>query len=174
MDKRIFVSIDLPREIKDYLASLVKSDIYWIKWTPPRNLHITLNFLGDLSPARITSAREILQDVSQSYQKFTLQLSDLSVSQDMLWLVPQSSESLADLQDELNTRLKNARLGKRERKSYVPHVLLAKSKTARNMKQVIENFKPVEFLVDRINLYESELTPGAATHTLIQSFTLGL
>ncbi len=172
MEKRCFVSIDLPHNIKDYLASLSRHDIYWIKWINPRNLHMTLNFLGDLNAERIDSARETIANVAQNFRQFNLRLTDLKTQFDMLWLLPEYNEELIQLQDELKDSLKSARLGKRERRSFSPHILLGKSKTGRPMRQVIENFLPQEFRVDRINLYESELTPGAATHRLIQRFPL--
>jgi len=172
MDKRCFVSIDLPEEIKDHLGRLAKPDIYWIKWMRPKNFHITLNFLGDIKPSRLAEAKKVLAEVAPLYKPFPLKLDRVETARDMLWLMPEASESLIALQDELKDKLKGARLGKRERRSYVPHIMLAKSKTGRNMKPVIENFVPQEFTVDRINLYESELTPGSATHRLIQSFPL--
>ena len=171
-DKRIFVSIDLPRNVKDYLGSLVRRDIYWIKWMNPKNFHITLSFLGDLDVSRIASTEAILREVAQICKPFTLRLTELKTSQDMLWLLPEKEPTLDDLHDELKDKLRGARIGKSERRSYMPHILLAKSKTGRRMQQVIENFQPIEFDVKDIHLYESELTPGAATHRLIESFSL--
>lgn len=170
---RCFVSINLPPKIKDYLTRLQRPDIYWIKWMKPGNYHITLNFLGDLNAARINAAREVLTEVSAFHKPFTLNLSRLETSRDMLWLLPDEAPTLTELQDELKDKLHDARIDKRERRSYMPHILLAKSKTGRNMRQVIKNFEPQEFEVDKIHLYESELTPGAATHRLIESFVLG-
>lgn len=172
MEKRCFVSVDAPEEVKEYLGRLARRDIYWIHWTNPKNYHITLNFLGDLNSQRIGEAREVLREVSHMFSAFPLRLDKLEAHFDMLWLMPGQNEVLMRLQDELKDRLKNARLAKRERRSFTPHILLAKSKTGRNMKQVIDNYEPREFLVDKINLYESELTPGLATHRLIESFPL--
>ncbi len=172
MEKRCFVSIDLPLPVKEYLAAQARPDIYWIKWIKQGNLHITLNFLGDLNGERITEAQQVLEGVSAASHSFTIKLSGPELHQDMLWVVPEKNETLIELQDALKSRLKSARLGKRERRSFAPHILLGKSKTGRNMRPVIKHFQPQEFLVDHIHLYESELTPGTATHRLIQSFPL--
>jgi len=172
MDKRCFVTIDLPEGVLDYLGRLARRDIYWIKWIKEQNFHITLNFLGDLDEDRIAEAKDILAEIAASYQPFVIRLSSVTPSRDMLWLLPDENETLVNLQDDLKDRLKNARLGKRERRAYMPHILLARSKTGRNMRPVIENFAPREFTADKINLYESELTPGSATHRLIESFPL--
>lgn len=172
MDKRCFVSIDLPREIREYVGSLARHDIYWIKWIRPGNFHITLNFLGDLKAERIAETRRVLGEVAPLYKSFPLRLDKIETSRDMLWLLPEPNETMEQLQDEIKDKLKSARLGKRERRSYIPHILLARSKTGRHMRPVIENFEPQEFTVDRINLYESELTPGMATHRLLESYKL--
>lgn len=171
--KRCFVSIDLPKAVKDYLTSQQTPGIYWIQWMKPGNMHITLNFLGDLNGPEIENAKKIISSVASQWSNFFVRLGRVRQERDMLWIMPGESKEIEALQEELRGQLKHSRLGKRERRSYQPHILLAKSKTGRFMKWRPENFQPVEFEVRAINLYESELTPGAATHRLIQSFALG-
>ena len=180
MTARCFVSIDLPKSVKEYLGSLALHDIYWIKWMKPANFHITLNFLGELGPERVAETKEILASISSLHKPFSIRLDRIETELDMLWLMParptggpEKNDALEALLDDLKSQLRSARLGKSERRSYVPHILLGRSKTGRHMRPVIENFEPQEFVADRINLYESELTPGSATHRLIESFPLG-
>lgn len=172
-EKRVFTGIELPQPFKDTLRKVARRDIYWIKWMPPENFHITLNFLGDLDQEELETAAVILGDVVNKYSAFDLILDQFDSTRDMLWLLPQKSEALERLQWELKSELKKARIGKSERRHYIPHVLIAKSKTGRPMRWLPENFEPLKFHVGQVSLYESELTPGAATHTLIQSFALG-
>lgn len=172
MTQRCFVSIDLPPSVKHYLSSLQNPGIYWIKWTKPGNMHITLNFLGDLNGQEIENAKKIISNVASQWSSFFVRQEQVRQERDMLWIMPGVSKEIDLLQEELRGQLKHSRLGKRERRSYQPHILLGKSKTGRFMKWKPENFKPIEFEVRSINLYESELTPGAATHRLIQSFAL--
>lgn len=170
MTKRIFVSIDLPVSAKEELRLRQKPEIRWIKWMKLDNLHITLNFLGDLHEEQIETAKSVIQDVIPYYQSFSMRLISTRAERDMLWLVPAENETLDKLQAELKTKFKENKVGKRERRPYSPHILFAKSKTGRPMLWKPEKFDPIEFTVDAVNLYESELTPGAATHILIQSF----
>lgn len=170
--KRIFTSIDLPDFIKNQLKTVAKRDIYWIKWMKADNFHITLNFLGDLNANEVELATQVLQDTVSGYSEFELCLKEFRGERDMLWLLAEKNEIMERLRWDLRVQLKNAGVGKRERHGYVPHVLLAKSKTGRRMTWLPKNYEPLKFRVDRINLYESRLTPGAATHTLIQSFVL--
>ena len=170
--KRIFTSIELPGPVKKGLKTIERKDIYWIKWMDPKNFHITMNFLGDLGGEEIETAKQVLAEVAREYTSFNLSVREFRGEQDMLWALPEKNETLIKLQWDLRLRLKNAGVGKRERYSYVPHVLLAKSKTGRRMTWLPKDFDPLEFKVDRINLYESQLTPGVATHSLIESFPL--
>lgn len=175
MSQRIFISIDLPGGLKAELRILQNPEIRWIKWMKPQNFHITLNFLGDLEEDEIEKAKSILLEVGVNHNPFPLRFQGIDGERDMLWLALATSPALDDLQSELRQKLREARLGKRERREYVPHVLLAKSKTGRAMTWRPDRFELEgrEFLVDRINLYESRLTPGSATHILIKSFQIG-
>ncbi|MBI4050065.1 MAG: RNA 2',3'-cyclic phosphodiesterase [Candidatus Doudnabacteria bacterium] len=170
--KRIFVSIDLPEFAEKILSSVRREDIRWIKWMKTENLHITLNFLGDLNEAEIRKADAAIAAVALYYKAFVLKFSNLRSERDMLWLVPDESRELSDLQKAVQQKLRETRIGKRERREYIPHILLAKSKTGRPMEWKPENFQGFEFEVRDIHLYESRLTPGAATHILIKSFPL--
>ena len=60
MNKRIFTSIDLTHKIKQDISSLQNKGIYWIKWSPPENFHITLNFLGDLNDDEIAVVKQVM------------------------------------------------------------------------------------------------------------------
>lgn len=138
----------------------------------PQNMHITLNFLGDINDLEIEHAQQILAEVAERHKTFSVNLDEVKQERDMLWIMPSHSVEIDSIQEELKSELKHSRLGKRERRSFEPHVLVAKSKTGRFMKWKPDNFQRIKFDVSSINLYESELTPGAATHRLIQKFNL--
>lgn len=170
--KRTFISIDLPVKLKDYLKSLQKKEIRWVRWSEPQNWHITLNFLGNLEPLQITQVMEILQNTALQQKSFELTLETFKGERDMLWLEPSANQTLTDLQNLLKEQLLEQRLMKKERRAYSPHVLLARGYRNRHMTWSPDNFQPQTFFVDKINLYESRLTPGAATHFRLQSYPL--
>ena len=171
--KRAFISVDLSDAVKNKIKRLQKQQIRWIKWMNVSNMHITLNFLGDLERDEIETVKIILAELVTKYAKFDLTLSEFKAKRNMLWLLPERSETLEDLRYELNKELKASRIGKREKRKYSPHILVGKSKNQnRKMTWEPENYEPAKFEVSAINLYESRLTPGSATHTLIESFGL--
>lgn len=172
MTKRIFVGIELPLVVKDYLKSIQQPEVRWIKWLKPDNFHITLSFLGEIAEPETEKAKNILAAVAGETLPFKLDLGVIRGEHDMLWVLPRETWKISDLQSKLKIRLKQAGVGKREKRHYFPHVLLAKSKTGRRMDWQAQNFQPQEFPVTQINLYESRLTPGTATHILLQTFPL--
>lgn len=139
----------------------------------PDNFHITLIFFGDINEEQIKKTKQILSETVLLTDAFELKLGRPLPERDMLWFLPEENVRLLNLQSDLQRIFRGARLAKRERKRYAPHILLAKSKTGRPMEDNVTNdFVPMEFRVEKINLYESRLTPGAATHILIESFSL--
>jgi RNA 2',3'-cyclic 3'-phosphodiesterase len=172
MYKRVFISIDLPEDVRAYLKNRHRPEIRWVKWMNEQNYHITLNFLGQISDERQQEVLEIITRVSLNHSRFDLKISRGKIERDMYWLVPDPSPPLSAIQEELRQEFREAKIGKRERRRYIPHLLFAKSRTGRYMEELVADLTPQEFTVDAIHLYDSELTPGKATHTLIQSFPL--
>lgn len=172
MEKRVFVSLALPEHIKEYFKSLQVPEVRWIKWMKPGNFHITLNFLGEITDRDIAEAKKILSETASNFKPIHIKFSEVQGERDMLWVLPKNAEKIELLHDELKTKLKEMHIGKRERRSFTPHILLGKSKTGRRMTWQPENFQETDFAADHINLYQSELTPGSATHTLLESYPL--
>jgi len=173
LTKRVFIAVDLPENVKAILKNIQKPEVRWIKWMKPDNFHITLIFLGDVDEEQIDAAKKILAETISFTEPFSLKLGQLHKERDMLWFLPEDNFELLNLQSHLQSTFRKERLAKRERRHYSPHVLLGKSKTGRAMENNVTNeFQPFDFRIERINLYESELTPGAATHILLESFPL--
>jgi len=172
MHKRIFTSIELPKQVIIYMQTLQEREIRWIKWMHSDNLHITLNFLGEITGQETDQCKEILRKTAQDSQAFKILLNKIIPKKEMLWVLPEKNNALFDLQNKLKKGFEEQGIGKKEKRRFNPHVLIAKTKNSRDMKWDNKNFLPQEFEVKKICLFESELTPGAATHTLIQSFPL--
>ena len=69
---RLFISIDLPREIKDYLFGIQKQVRQAkITWVPKKNLHLTLKFLGEVKEDKVEEIKDAI-NVSSSKIKASL------------------------------------------------------------------------------------------------------
>ena len=74
---RIFIAINLPGDIKKQLA---KYQDKWPelggKWTPKDNLHITLEFLGDLTDLELADVCKIAGEVAERHEVFSITLNN--------------------------------------------------------------------------------------------------
>ena len=172
MEKRIFVAVSLPDAVKEYLKTMQGAAPKRIKVMKAENFHVTLNFLGELAPWKVSEAKTIIEDVCADYRAFALTLGRWRKVREMLWLLPEEETELLNLQSELKNAFAEANLGKRERRPYAPHILVAKTRDNGWMNWMPEGFEAQRFEVLKAGLFESELTPGSATHLLIQEFPL--
>ena len=68
---RIFIAINLPSDIKKYLAGFEqKFSELPARWTPEDNLHITLLFLGDLTDEELGEVCMAVKSFIVRHQSF--------------------------------------------------------------------------------------------------------
>src|SRR3954464_5667215 len=76
---RLFTAIELPADVRESLAgaqtSLKQKLSGKISWTAPRNLHLTLKFLGEVSDADVVRVCDALRTVSAT--SFSIAVSQL-------------------------------------------------------------------------------------------------
>ena len=72
---RVFIAINLPEEVKKELAKFCDK---WpelpAKWTEKDNLHITLEFLGDLTDVEIGEVCLVVKEVAKKHNSFSINL----------------------------------------------------------------------------------------------------
>lgn len=76
---RIFIAINLPKDVKKALAGYQKK---WAelpaKWTPTDNLHITLLFLGDVTDQELGEACVITKEVAARHGALDINLNKIA------------------------------------------------------------------------------------------------
>ena len=127
MNKRLFVAIDPPEEIREQLAGIC-CGLPDARWTPPHQLHLTLCFIGEVSGAAFLDIREALEEISTP--PFTLRLQGVGFfpprgQPRVVWAGIEKNESLLVLQRKITTRL--FALGfEPENRKFFPHITLAR------------------------------------------------
>ena len=75
---RIFIAINLPEDVKRELAKYQEK---WpelpAKWTNKNQLHITLEFLGDLTDVEIGDVCKIVGEVTKQHKLFSVDLNKI-------------------------------------------------------------------------------------------------
>ncbi|MHB8074134.1 RNA 2',3'-cyclic phosphodiesterase [Desulfosporosinus fructosivorans] len=171
---RIFVGIDLPAQIKQDLVRL-QSELRLLGvnggWKSLDNLHITLEFLGELDPNKIVVLAETLKQVASNYKPFALTISGLGAFPSLkrphtLWTaVSGDLIELNQLRNELHHELKSKGFELDERE-FKPHVTLASRPKFDSIDFSIVGAKiSGEFMVSEIVLFESRGIGGKIVYT---------
>jgi len=182
---RIFIAINLPEEVKRELAGFYDK---WpelpAKWTSRDNLHITLEFLGDLTDNEIGDACQIVKEVAKRHKSFDIVLNKVLYGPQkiprMVWADGEKSEELADLKNDLQEYLLEKITFRPETsKGFIPHITLARisewefKKFDLDERPEINEDIDLVFTVESIEVMESELHRGGPQYTILESHNLG-
>ncbi|MGE4403825.1 MAG: RNA 2',3'-cyclic phosphodiesterase [Desulfobulbus sp.] len=178
MNKRLFVAIDPPLEIREQLRMLC-CGLPNARWVAPEQFHLTLSFIGETEGSAFLDIREALAEISAP--KFSLQLQGVGFfpprgQPRVVWAGIERNELLQVLQRKIITRLFHLGLEPENRK-FSPHITLARlqhTPTAKVGKYLENNglFQTFPFLADHFTLYSSILGRKGATHLVERQYQL--
>lgn len=182
---RIFIAINLPGEVKKYLAGFEKK---WAdvpaKWMSQENLHITLIFLGDITDEELGQVCLTVKDIAQKYDSFNIALNKVAygpadkIPPRYIWAGGEKSEDIFSLKKDLEDALSESVTLKPDKNMFTPHITLARIKEwewrriePEERPEVNETLDTI-FTVESIEVMESELTKSGPRYTIIESHQL--
>lgn len=163
---RYFLAIELPESLQESLSLIRPPQGPGIKLVAPRQMHITLHFLGELSTNQVESLTTSLSVFE--VEPFPLTVSGLGTfptrkSPRVLWAGLKESSELLDLHHGLGELLKYTLEFEPEDRPYHPHITLARLKTQADP-AVVEahrrehsELKLSSFTVTCVTLFESSM-----------------
>jgi RNA 2',3'-cyclic 3'-phosphodiesterase len=184
---RAFVALDLPAATQQALASLqkeweqLKAPVAWIK---PDKVHLTLKFLGNITPEQVAGIQSSLGDIASRIAPFRLQPAACgafpSIKQmRVIWVgLNGDLDALHALQQATEMGLIALNFPAEER-SFRGHLTLGRVKGRSHLYQLQEallrqqGFHAEAFEVREIVLYRSELRPEGARYTSLFRAGLG-
>jgi len=189
MQKRIFISIGLPENIKNKLVayqeeishSFVSSnDFCPIKWSKKYNLHITLLFIGYVELEELVPIIERIEKVAVNHGSFVIDLKSISYgpksnTPKMIWATGENSLPLGELQADLEKDLLEVR---NPDTNFVPHITLGKiiqwQYNRIEPEERIDVFKDLSlsFAVNSIEIMETNLGKGGGQYAVLKSIPL--
>lgn len=179
--KRLFIAVD----ISDSTREILKRDMYKkgdfgrVSWVKPENMHITLKFLGDVVIDDIDKIIGIMDKSVLDKEKASLRYAKLGVFPDflrprVLWVgYEEDSDALKSIVDNLEDELSKALGIAKERRSFTPHLTVARIKGDVDQTKLADftkkwaGLKDDSFFVSQIVLYSSDLNPSGAVYTKI-------
>jgi len=179
MNKRLFVAIDPPPEIRELLAGLC-SGLPEARWIAPEQLHLTLCFIGDVSGAAFLDVKEALGGIH--HRPLLLRLQGVGFFPPrglprIIWVGIEHNEPLEVLQRKITARLFSLGLEPENRK-FSPHITLVRlhqtppSRVGKYM-EIHGLFSSPEFEIDSFLIYSSVLGRHGAHHRVEQAYVLG-
>ena len=187
---RAFIAIELPRYIKNELdeikSVLMSRNSAPAKWVNSDSIHLTLQFLGDVSSDRVTEIINAIKCGVGGIPSFQIQLAGLGVFPNptrtqVVWTgITGDIEQLIKLQKSIGTEME--KLGfPREKRNFTPHLTLARVRNhatpdeRKRLGDMVTGtpFTGDTFKVDSVNLMKSRLTRQGAIYTRLGSIKLG-
>jgi 2'-5' RNA ligase len=180
---RSFIAINLPPEIKSYLANLMaelkkKNSSPHIKWVNPEGLHLTLHFLGYLDEGKLSKVKEIINQSVLNTPSVEIELKGLGGFPNLNHprvLFVESKETgdrvLKSTQEKIGQELEKNGF-EIDKRPWHMHITLARLKIPTGIKISNLQVQNLKFRVKNLDLMKSELTRGGAHYSIITSFPL--
>jgi 2'-5' RNA ligase len=176
---RLFTGISLPpgvvAKLEDLLVNLRPHAPSGTRWSPPENLHITTNFIGEWPETRLDELKQALGHIERN-GKVAIRVARLGFMPGVLFADVDGGEKLPQLAESTKRTLEP--LGRtRETRPYRPHLTLARFKGGKiqSLRTHIENIPKAgfgSFEASEFHLYLSKPGPKGSTYTILASWRL--
>lgn len=180
---RLFLALAIPAGVRDSLESLIRA-LRIVdpgpRWIHPENLHVTLKFIGEVSPGELSAIGDALAGV-RIPEQVKLEFRGIGFFPNqhrpsVVWVAIQASSNLAPLAGAINSVL--APIGiPQDEKTFVPHLTIARFKEtclSSALRTEIEKWKNRIFgklSAKEFHLIESKLKTTGAEYTTLRSFS---
>ena len=186
---RAFIAIVLPSGIKGAVSKIqgeLKTTLPKISWTKPDNLHITLKFLGEISPQQLSNIKQVITEVAKTNTWFQIKFKTIGVFPNIkqariIWIgtnqVPLRMKKIVE-----QLELKCMKLGiPKEKRLFYNHITVGRIKNNTNTTDLEKELNKVrrdlinkdfEFDVGRIILFKSTLASTGPTYTVLDETSL--
>jgi RNA 2',3'-cyclic 3'-phosphodiesterase len=187
---RAFLAAELPLPLQD-LIYVATAGLHQelgnglIRWVPPHNVHLTLKFLGDVSPSSLDLIKQMLLTEASQFTAFEVQVDGLGSYPNLrrprvLWVGLKAPAALASLQRSIEAAA--SRLGyEPEERGFSPHLTIGRVRQTASAAELQKIRTALEETrlgllgsarVDAIHLFKSELRPEGSVYTRLFSAPL--
>jgi 2'-5' RNA ligase len=182
---RAFIAIDLSADIRrelDRLSNQLRQQMKAlpVRWVPAGNIHLTLKFLGNVSPATLETLQNALQAEAARYAPFELRVGELGAFPSnrrprVVWVNAFAPAELNQLQRGVEEQANRLGYAPEER-GFTPHLTLGRvSRNANNSEiqrigQALDTIQVGELgvmQVQDVRLFRSDLQPTGAVYTCL-------
>lgn len=175
---RLFIGIPLPASAQADVAAILRvlrAREWPVRWVRDRGLHMTIKFFGETTTDRVEAIVEMLNFAGDGLHPLTMTLSAGGVSPSIrqprvIHLGIDADAALELLQDRIERGAEGLGFPP-EGRPFRPHLTLGRVREGHRLPEgwqtELERIPSGEaFLVDRVMLFESELTPTGPSYSV--------
>jgi 2'-5' RNA ligase len=186
---RVFIAVEIPlsirQAIRDNTESMREALGSLIRWVPTENMHLTLKFIGDVSPANVELLSQMLTAETKGSAPFQMQIGGLgsfpgSRRARVIWIGIQAPPGLASLQHGIESA--TTRLGyEPETRPFSPHLTIGRVRqqvSAGEQQQIRTALERTQVGdlgiagITAVHLFKSDLQPTGSIYTRLFSAPL--
>jgi RNA 2',3'-cyclic 3'-phosphodiesterase len=186
---RTFIALELSAEMKDFLALLqdklrkAGADVSWVK---PHNIHLTLQFLGEIDETHASTVADILDTYAPTIPQFKMSLGHLGAfprltSPRVIWIGLHRGENEAvKIAEDLKGYLAELPLLTDER-PFSAHITLGRTRSGFNRLELIKQLQitaqdfesdKLACVIDKITLFKSTLASTGPLYEILKEAKL--
>jgi RNA 2',3'-cyclic 3'-phosphodiesterase len=184
---RTFIAVEIDPAIRaraDELIHILRAADADVKWVETHNLHLTLQFLGEVPETIIAAVFKAVEKGAAQVRPFDLEVGSAGAFPNSsrprtLWIGAQSgSPQMADLHD--NVALELADLGfQDEDRKFQSHLTIGRTRSGKNVAalgQLLKqhaDFQAGRMLVEKATVFSSRLERGGPIYEVLSAAKLG-
>ena len=179
---RLFVALELNPRVIASLTELVHrlAPMAPIRWVHPRNMHVTLKYIGQWDEDRLEEVIDALSEV-KIRTPVVVPLAGLGFfpyarNPRVFWVTAENTPALRQLASSVDTRLSYLGIAP-EVRPYLPHLTLGRLRGECDLTELHEAIEELpsrdfgQITPDRFVLFGSRLTEAGPIHTRIEEFS---
>lgn len=182
---RAFIAVDINEEVRGKLVEFqrqLEATRADLKLVEPENIHVTMKFLGEVPESRVPEITEALGASLEGTKGFDIGVRGIGVFPSLRYIrvvwagVEAGKDELVGIQKKIDLGLKP--IGFRPERDFVPHLTLARVRTARfkdKLAAFVNDSADLEFGTSRaraIELKQSTLTQRGPIYSTLARFEL--
>lgn len=186
---RAFIALELPKEIKNTLSQLqnrLKTSKADVKWVEPQNIHLTLKFLGEIEEKKLEKIAQAAEAVAKKTAAFYIHIWNIGAFPKIdfprvIWAgIDKGDQETKDLARQLEEKIAEIGIPKEDR-PFSSHITIGRTRSNLNRQDLAQNLsnlidglkeKTPEFLVSKITIFKSTLTPKGPIYEAVKEISL--
>ncbi len=177
---RCFLAVEMTEAVKRSLEELVsRLDLpqFHVRWVRPKNMHLTLRFLGDIPHPEVQAVSGAAREAASGIRAFALRLKGLgtfpsSGNPRIVWVGMEDDRAVMRLERQLTRTLGAIGIPPPDR-PFRPHLTLGRVKSRRGIGELIKHLERNRTVdlggmwAEQISFIRSELRPSGPLYTVL-------